>query len=146
MTTTAMATSILIPSLVRARELAKRAVTLANLRGLVQGCYIYSNDHDEQFPDSLAVLIEEDLALPKMLVSPRHGPGEEAYIYITGQSPNVDPRNVLMYEIPRGDEGVAAVFADGHAQWLKPDEFRRFLQQTYERLGREDELPAQYRP
>jgi len=48
----ALLISILLPSLSRARELAKRAVCAANLRGLGQGQHIYANDNDEWFPHS----------------------------------------------------------------------------------------------
>lgn len=48
----ALLISILLPSLSRARELAKRAVCAANLRGIGQGCHIYSNDNEEWFPNS----------------------------------------------------------------------------------------------
>lgn len=46
----ALLISILLPSLSRARELAKRAVCAANLRGIGQGEHIYSNDNQEWFP------------------------------------------------------------------------------------------------
>ena len=49
----ALLISILLPSLSRARELAKRAVCSANLRGIGQGCHIYSNENEEWFPHSL---------------------------------------------------------------------------------------------
>jgi prepilin-type N-terminal cleavage/methylation domain-containing protein len=49
----ALLISILLPSLSRARELAKRAVCSANLRGIGQGMHIYSNDNEEWFPQSL---------------------------------------------------------------------------------------------
>ena len=49
----ALLISILLPSLSRARELAKRAVCSANLRGVGQGMHIYSNDNEEWFPHSL---------------------------------------------------------------------------------------------
>ena len=42
--------AILLPSLARARELAKRAVCSANQRGFGQGMHIYSNDNLEWFP------------------------------------------------------------------------------------------------
>ena len=47
----ALLISILLPSLARARELAKRAVCRANMRGIGQSCYIYSNDYEDTFPD-----------------------------------------------------------------------------------------------
>lgn len=46
----ALLISILLPSLSRARELAKRAVCGSNQRGIGQGMHIYSNDNDEWFP------------------------------------------------------------------------------------------------
>ena len=46
----ALLISILLPSLSRARELAKRAVCSANLRGIGQGEHIYANDNYEWFP------------------------------------------------------------------------------------------------
>ena len=49
----ALLISILLPSLSRARELAKRAVCSANLRGIGQGQHIYANDNLEWFPHSL---------------------------------------------------------------------------------------------
>ena len=46
----ALLISILLPSLSRARELAKRAVCASNQRGVGQGEHIYANDNDEWFP------------------------------------------------------------------------------------------------
>jgi prepilin-type N-terminal cleavage/methylation domain-containing protein len=46
----ALLISILLPSLSRARELAKRAVCASNLRGIGQGMHIYANDNQEWFP------------------------------------------------------------------------------------------------
>lgn len=46
----ALLISILLPSLSRARELAKRAVCASNLRGIGQGIHIYANDNSEWFP------------------------------------------------------------------------------------------------
>ncbi|MFO0838068.1 MAG: prepilin-type N-terminal cleavage/methylation domain-containing protein [Phycisphaerae bacterium] len=46
----ALLISILLPSLSRARELAKRAVCASNLRGIGQGEHIYANDNTEWFP------------------------------------------------------------------------------------------------
>ncbi len=55
----ALLISILLPSLSRAREMSKRAVGAANLRGIGQAMYIYANDNYEQFP---ATEIDPDLA------------------------------------------------------------------------------------
>ncbi len=46
----ALLISILLPSLSRARELSKRLVCGANLKGLGTSCKIYANDYYEQWP------------------------------------------------------------------------------------------------
>ena len=46
----ALLISILLPSLSRARELAKRAVCGANQKGIGVAMHIYSNDNDGWFP------------------------------------------------------------------------------------------------
>jgi prepilin-type N-terminal cleavage/methylation domain-containing protein len=60
----ALLISILLPSLSRARELAKRAVCASNLRGIGQGCHIYSNDNLESFPQHYFVSNETGTAPP----------------------------------------------------------------------------------
>jgi prepilin-type N-terminal cleavage/methylation domain-containing protein len=46
----ALLISILLPSLSRARELSKRVVCRANLRGIGQSCKIYANENEEAWP------------------------------------------------------------------------------------------------
>ena len=143
--TVAMMTSVLIPSLARARELAKRAVVQANLRGTALGCQIWAHEHQGEFPPNLDVLVAANYITEKQLTSPRYGGDEVVAVYVAGQTIEADPRNVLVYERPSGDEGVAVAFVDGHAEWTDPEHFRRVLRDTYERLGRLDDLPAAYR-
>jgi len=60
----ALLISILLPSLSRARELAKRAVCASNLRGIGQGCHIYSNDNTENFPQHFYISNQTGTAPP----------------------------------------------------------------------------------
>jgi len=46
----ALLISILLPSLQRARELAKRTACAANLSGIVKACKVYANQNDEFWP------------------------------------------------------------------------------------------------
>jgi prepilin-type N-terminal cleavage/methylation domain-containing protein len=46
----ALLISILLPSLSRARELAKRVVCRANLKGIGTSCKIYANENEESWP------------------------------------------------------------------------------------------------
>ena len=50
----ALLIAILLPSLARAKELANRAVCSANIRGIIQSCYIYAQSNNSQFPATLA--------------------------------------------------------------------------------------------
>jgi prepilin-type processing-associated H-X9-DG protein len=142
----ALAISILLPSLSRARELAKRAVSASNLRGIGQGCYIHANDHDGRFPDSLEALIEEGMITREMLNSPRDKEGAVSYVYVAGQTESTDARNVIAYERVMGKEGTNVLFLDGHVEWMKLGDFKAALLKTYQRLDREAEMPPELRP
>lgn len=54
----ALLISILLPSLSRARELSKRTVCSANLRGIGQAMYIYAQDDPQIFP-AVAMLVPD---------------------------------------------------------------------------------------
>ena len=56
----ALLISILLPSLSRARELSKRAVCAANLRGIGQSMYIYAQDPPGIFPSIAKTRLVDD--------------------------------------------------------------------------------------
>lgn len=160
-TTGALAISILLPALTRAREMAKRAVCTSNLRGIGQGCHIYANDHREKFPPDLAALVTEGMATPMTFICPSSGqtegeakaalaggPGRLSYMYIAGQDASGDPRNVLVYEdlANHAGEGGNVLFADGSVRFLTDEAFRAAIRETYQRLNRAAELPAEFKP
>ncbi len=143
----AMGVSILLPSLSRAREIAKRSVSQSNLKGIGMGCHVYANDNADKFPPDLDALIRMGAVTEQMLRSPRDEADGRSYVYIAGQSPGRgNPANdVLAYERLTGEEGTNVLFGDGHVQWMKLDEFRKAVRETYQRLKREAELPAEFR-
>jgi prepilin-type processing-associated H-X9-DG protein len=143
--TVALTTSILLPSLSRAREIAKRAVSAANLRGIGQACFIYANEHDGRFPPQLADLLPDGRITEKMLHSPRDDLPDVSYVYIAGQKFESRPTNILAYERLIGDEGTNVLFIDGHVEWMKVEAFRSALRETYERLNRAADLPKEFR-
>lgn len=143
---TALGGSIMIPSFVQARETAKRVASMANLRNIGVGVMLYSNDNHDRFPPSLDVLVDEGFLMRKLLQSPQHPDNVDvSYVYIAGQSPNDHPRNVLAYEKPLGADRLNVLFNDGSVQWMSIEQFRSVLRQTYERLNREEEIPAEFR-
>jgi prepilin-type N-terminal cleavage/methylation domain-containing protein len=56
----ALLISILLPSLSRARELSKRTVCSANLRGIGQAMYIYAQDDPGTFPSIAGVYTQQE--------------------------------------------------------------------------------------
>jgi hypothetical protein len=144
--TTAVAVSILLPSLQRARELSKRTVSAANLRGIGQACMIYANEHDDQFPPDLNVLLRDGVLTEKQFRAPLDDawqPGGSSYTYIPGQTPDGDPANVLAYEHPdiNNGEGGNVLYVSGHVEFKRGDALPQAVRATYQRLGRPDEVP-----
>lgn len=136
----ATAISVLLPSLSRARDLSKRTVCAANLRGIGQAMYIHAQD-DGKFPPDFKTMLDEQNITRKQLICPSttHMPSDpldSCYVIVPGQSTYDNPSNVLVYERPENHdgEGVNVLFQDGHVQFLKMREFRRRLDETKKRL------------
>jgi len=141
----ALAVSVLLPSLAKARHHAKRAVSLSNLRQIALGALMYVPDHDGQWALDLAVLLGEDL-LPgaQGLVSPVSGRrppklvngklvGEIDYVYIQPPAGRISPAGrIIAYERPEnyGHKGTNVAFIDGSVRWMTMAEFRRALERS----------------
>ena len=61
-----------------------------------------------------------------------------SFVYIPGQTMDMYPGNFVAYENPGYcSDGVNVLHLDGHVEFMKPDDFRRELKETCDRLGRE---------
>lgn len=134
----AIGAGIALPAMARAREQARIAVSMNNLKQLGLACHMYAEDHQGKFPDDLekAKSYYRD---SKILESPRKPKDFEgpSYIYIPGQSQEGYPGNIVVYENPEfAGEKIVALFLDGHVERMPPDRFQSELEATYERLGR----------
>lgn len=131
--------SILLPSLSRARDISKRTVSMANLKGIGTVCHIYAMDHDGEFPPDLESLVQDGSVMREQLNAPNDKRGRVSYVYLAGQTRDSDPRNVLAHEKREvnGGEGVNVLFADGHVEFLRMPEFERVLAETKQRLKQE---------
>lgn len=136
----ALGMGIAMPALARTRQVAFRKVSEINLSAIGKSAIIYSDDNNDRFPPDLRALVEKGALPAKMLESKRKpkdfdGP---AYMYVAGQNTSMYPGNILAYENPEYcREGINVLFLDGHVEWMKTDAFRRELEATYKRLGRE---------
>ncbi|NLX07152.1 MAG: DUF1559 domain-containing protein [Phycisphaerae bacterium] len=135
-------TAVALPALSRARETARRSVSMSNLRQIGIAMMMYANDFEDQLPPDLEALVANRYVTKEVFSSPLKpeafdGP---SYVY-TGprklsEVPDVT-HEILAHENPAYlSEGTNVLFADSHVEWMKPDEFRQRLQATYERLGK----------
>ena len=137
----AVATSVLLPALNRAREQATRMKSMNNLRQLGLACQMYADENKGILPDDVGAIVLKQQELPAdLFVNPRRGssppppnfPNRQAmaawvrqsndYIYAgkgmdLRRIPTAD--TVLAYENPAGlNDGVSILFADGHVEFL----------------------------
>ena len=134
-----MMIAITLPSLARARALAKRTSSAANLHGIANAMFTYSGQHNGQFPPKLRTLLDDKLITPGALKSPLEETNREiSYVYIPGQTADDPPENVLAYEYPENsyNEGTNVLFVDGHVSFMSMPEFEKVLATTKERLSR----------
>lgn len=83
--------------------------------------------------------IESKEEFKKILESPRKPKNFEgpSYIYVPVEKMNMDgaEKIVVVYENPEFcKDGVNAGFLDGHVELVKPEAFKKTLEQTYKRL------------
>jgi prepilin-type processing-associated H-X9-DG protein len=127
-----MMVSILLPSLSRARELAKRAVDASNLRGVGQACMIYANDNSGRFPPDFQALLDAGLITPGQLQNPSDPDVADAWDHYfvrydaeTDWDAEFSSDWVIAYSDPayHNDEGANILFVDGHVEFIKEPRF-----------------------
>ncbi len=108
---------IFMPSLGRARELARGISTASQLNGIGKAIFMYRNDYDEQWPDTLERLIETEEVDSKMLYDtngyrfeyfPPAGKADVSAGTIIARSSVIEGRR-------------AVLFADGHVKMIPVD-------------------------
>jgi len=117
-------TSYFVPSLARARLLARRAFALNNVRTIVMALHKYAADHKGRFPPNLAALVEAGLASSKMLINPLDPTRPAGYVYVRPAAPLKKIKNVaetiVIYEAHEAwKEGVNVGFLDGHVEFMR---------------------------
>ncbi|MFQ5422447.1 MAG: DUF4190 domain-containing protein [Phycisphaerae bacterium] len=125
--------SILLPSLSRARELAKRTVCSANMRAIGLALYTYAEDGDP-FPevgaDWQARLFSAGNLAPKDLICPSDTiTTGTSYHYVPGYSASSDPAQIILFEDPaiHRDEGGNLLFLDGHVEFVQSPRYEQMI-------------------
>ena len=134
--------SILLPSLSRAREMSKRLVCAANLKGLGTSMLIYAHEGSGELPEDWDLLVSEGEVSAQQFVCPSSGAAvgdlHACYEYIPGQTTRDDPRNVVAYDKPdnHDGEGGNVLFLDGHVDFIRPySRIEELVAETQERLA-----------
>jgi prepilin-type processing-associated H-X9-DG protein len=114
-------------SLTRARHLSARTVSASNVKSFLIGCYAYSSNHNGQWPESLDVLVKEELTTSNLLQnSPYTGQPTPSggfyymYRFIADPKSVKNPsEEVVISEPAIHDGGAVFGFFDGHAEWVE---------------------------
>jgi prepilin-type processing-associated H-X9-DG protein len=135
----ALAVSILLPSLNRARETANRVKCASNERQIGQAILLYSNDNRGKYPPDLAALIKtQDITVNEFIcpssdnaVPPEVAAGDinakaawvnahSSYVYVgKGMNNAAGADTVVLYEKTddHDKDGVNILWGDGHVSW-----------------------------
>ncbi len=110
-----------LETVIGARKHAEKMVSEANLKQLGSTLKMLAADHGGQFPDSLA---DAGASLPGVT-------------YVSGQSTDDDPENILVYQDPPPPSGQRLVLLlGGSVKLMSETEFRQQLQRTRSAIGR----------
>ena len=151
-----MAIAILLPSLAKARELANRAVSGANERGIIQAAMTYAQTHHGQFPPYLSLLVAGKYISPEALISPGSGEspadlsaltaaqrqnpatvgryliGHFSYAYFgAGLNDNVNNADeiavIFDFAELKNKRGCMVGFADDHVTWVPENQMAALI-------------------
>jgi general secretion pathway protein G len=132
-----LAVSIALPALARAREQAKRTVSMANLRGIGTAILTYAEQNKGKLPPDLQTLVDSGAISEKALISPvDDNPGEDgSYIYVgAGLRHTMEPGLIMAYEKTENYDGgmTNGVFLDGHVEFMTSERLDALLEKTKE--------------
>jgi len=114
--------------LMRGRVAALRVQSASNIRQLLQGCLLYSNENKGKYPanlkeleKSMAGFIDDPKQLQAIFTNPRKPDVKPAYVYIAPAKGNAAPADVVVIYESHKDfgDGVNVGFADGHVEFVE---------------------------
>jgi len=128
----ALMVSILLPSLSRARDMARRAVCHTTLSNIRTGIAMYRVEYEDAFPPDLEVLITEHTMPGEFLHCPaveQHRRCDYFYLAPSGDPADVPEDSLLACDFKgnHGGEGRNVVYASEKVKWLKERDFQAEL-------------------
>jgi hypothetical protein len=125
-------TAMILPAMAKAREQSSRMRSLSNVRQVLVACFMYANEHKNQYPSDLQSLLKSSDLKADMLRNPRAPEKEQGYVYLRPVKGTAAPANqVVVYEAWDKPPSVLAVgFADGHAEMMDYARFEKALAES----------------
>lgn len=122
--------SILIPSLARAREPAKRASCHSNLASIGKSVALYTNNNLDVYPPTFEHLILDGM-VPKALKCPSAESDRESdYFYLAPANSEVDGSTIIACDLRINHKGVRNfLMADFSVGQAKTEQFQQMLQE-----------------
>lgn len=134
--------SVPMEPLARARENARRAACLNNLRQLALSCHMYASDHKGRFPEKLSELHPYAPSLDvfccpssgTVISRPEEIDSRSSYKLLGGfvlkEVKELDKKLVLYESLENHGDGANVAFADNHCKWVKPEALRELLKEA----------------
>jgi len=135
--------SFLTEPLARARESARRARCISNLKQIMVACHTYAADHKGKFPDKLSELYPAYAPSLELFSCPStgvviHRPEEidsmSSYRLIGGfllkEAKDASKKLVLYESLENHGDGANVAFADSHCKWVQPETLRELLKEA----------------
>ena len=124
---TPLIVSIMLPSISRARGIARQTVSMTNLNGIGKAIELYAAENNDQYPAELSQLIEEGTITKKTLYYPGKEEWGVAYCYLAPAQDAPGETIMACEKVGLHDNGRNVLSADGHVQRMTNDEFAKAL-------------------
>jgi hypothetical protein len=132
-----------VPAMAKARAAARRAVAASNVRQQVMGCLIYAQDHNNEWPASLQVLVDSGVLTAPMLLNPERPELKAPFAYVRPAPRELENADwssyVIVHEVYDAwpAAGIWVGFADGHVQMVTDEAwFRERLAEAKKRSAK----------
>ena len=115
---TAVLAGLMLPAINQARQSARRASRVSNMKQLLLACIVYQNDNNNQWPrsfDDMFTAMQGELPR-SLLVDPAAPDAERPFVYVR-PVPNAKSTQPVILSDPANDGGRCMVaYADGHIE------------------------------